>query len=251
MRPGAVSALRPVGEAMLLWQIIASSNGSRCTSCFASEEQLASLICRSRGALRRRLDSLRQVPGLLLEVKRPRRIIRVPTVFRWATDPFAVGHWYYCITHHRLPALAEEFGLDGDWLLGATKHAAGHCIASKVLADRIKPDLFKPPMSVSGQYGEGKGGSSGATTLKPAGAGMRPRRPRKKNERGVRKKTKTREGSCSWEGTAYVGTPSSYPPVSGTFHQLSCSPNLTISPCHRQRCNQPTDRPMPDSRGWP
>ena len=163
---------------MLLWQIIASINGSRCTACYASEEALADLLPRSRGALRNRLDRLRQVPGLLLEVKRPRTVVRAPIVFRWATDPFAVGHWYPCITLYRLPELAEEYGLSGDWLLRATKHAAEHCTVSRKLADRIKPELFVSPLSVSGQYGEGKGRGSTATALKPANAAMRPRKPR-------------------------------------------------------------------------
>ena len=44
LRPGAVPALEPVGEAMLLWQIIASINGNRCTACFASEDELARLL---------------------------------------------------------------------------------------------------------------------------------------------------------------------------------------------------------------
>ena len=45
-------------------QIIASINGARCTACFASEDEIAHLLCRSRGTLRRRLESLRTVPGL-------------------------------------------------------------------------------------------------------------------------------------------------------------------------------------------
>ena len=190
VRPGAVTALRPVGEAMLLWQIIASINGARCAACFASEDALANLLPRSRGTLRRRLESLRAVPGLLLEVKRPRAMPdRLPTVFRWATDPLAVGKWYYCITNYRLPALAEEFGLDGDWLLGATKHAAKHCTVSKALAEKIKLDLFKSIPSVSVQYGEGKGEERATKALKAARG---PRRPRVKGN-GLAQQEKTND----------------------------------------------------------
>ena len=171
-------ALRSVGEAMLLWQIIASINGARCTACFASEDELADLLPRSRGALRRRLESLLSVPGLLLEVKGPqRKVSRRPFVFRWATDPFAVGHWYYCITNYRLPEIAEQFGLSGDWLLGATKQAAQHCTASKALADRIKPDLVKSNPSESVQYGGGAVGVGRSQRRK------KPYRPRRKGKR--------------------------------------------------------------------
>ena len=197
VRPGAVSALRPVGEAMYLWQVIASMHGSRCNACFASEGELAYLLCRSRGALRHRLESLRKVPGLLLEVKRPRTTLgRLPTVFRWATDPFAVGHWYCCITHHRLPELAEQFGLSSDWLLGAKEHAAEHCTASKELASRIKPDLFKSPLSVSGPYGGGKGRVYAAATFKP----VRPSRTKgsKKNEPTMRNENNNAGGALAW-----------------------------------------------------
>ena len=191
VRPGAVAAFGQVGEAILLWQIIHTINGRRHNACYASETELGHLLCRSRGAARRRLDGLRAVPGLLLEVKRPPITrSRLPTVFRWATDPFAVD-WYYTISNYRLPELAEQFGLDGDWLMGATKHLAQHSTKSKVLADEIKPDLFKSMPSESVQDGEGKGKESEARQLKPGRGAVRPRRPRQ--NRGALKKKANEE----------------------------------------------------------
>ncbi len=90
VRPGSIDALSRLGESMVLWTTIWSINGTSCRPCFASETTLGKTICRSRETIRGRLADLRLVPGLLFEVTRPRGPeIRIPTVFRWATDPFA------------------------------------------------------------------------------------------------------------------------------------------------------------------
>lgn len=201
VRPGAVPALRPAGEALFLWHIIASINGSGCTACFASEDELARLLCRSRGTLRRRLESLRAVPGLLFEVKRPPVTRdRLPTVFRWATDPFAVGYWYHCITRHRIPGLAEDFGilgLDSRWLLEATRHASHHATASKNLACEILPKLLESTTSVVVQDGEGVVKGSAGKQLKPSGYRQKPKRPRAKQNRARGSKKKDAGGALS------------------------------------------------------
>lgn len=204
VRPGAVLALRPVGEAMLLWQIIHSINGTRCTPCFASESGLADLLGRSRGALRRRLDSLRGVPGLLLEVKMPRAMpSRLPPVFRWATDPFAVGYWYFCITDYRLPRIAQQFGLSRGWLLRATRDVDFHSMAAKELAAQIKPELFKsiPSVLVQDGGGVGKGGEEKAPKrFKHTEGTTRPKRPRSKRKAGARVARNERRGRGAGSG---------------------------------------------------
>ena len=144
-------------------------------------------------------------------MKRPRATRdRLPTVFRWATDPFAVDYWYYCITNRRLDELAEQFSLDGDWLLGATKHAAKHCTASKALADKTKLDLFKSIPSVSVQYGRGKGEERAAKELKAA---RTPRRPRvKKTGLAQQKKINDAGGALAWgRDSVREGTRSALP----------------------------------------
>lgn len=156
-RPGAIGALRDVGDSMFIWTTISSINGTPYRPCFASETTLAETICRSRGALRARLADLRSVPGLLFEVKRPRRsATRIPTVCRWATDPLAHDCWYLLISRTRLPAIAEEYALGGDWLLRETEQLARHAARAYELGERIKIDLLTDPGPGSIQDGGGR-----------------------------------------------------------------------------------------------
>ncbi len=115
VRPGAIDVLNHLGESMFLWATIRSINGIPYHPCFASETTLGKTIDRSRETIRSRLADLRSVPGLLFEVKRPRgSATRIPTVFRWATDPFAHDVRYLLISRTRLPEIARQYGLGGD-----------------------------------------------------------------------------------------------------------------------------------------
>ena len=177
VRPGAINALSRVGESMFLWTTIWSINGTPCRPCFASETTLANTICRTRETVRRRLADLRSVSGLLFEVKRPRgSALRIPTVFRWATDPFAHDAWDQLISRTRLPEIAEQYSLDGDWLLDATKRLDQHAARAHLLGERIKVDLFGDPGPESRQYGRG---AVGRTRRK------KPYRPRRRGKKGV------------------------------------------------------------------
>ncbi len=99
VRPGSIEALCQLGESMFLWAMIRSINGNPYHPCFASETTLGKTIYRSRETIRGRLADLRSVHGLLFEVTRPRGPeMRIPTVFRWATDPFARGVWEHLIS---------------------------------------------------------------------------------------------------------------------------------------------------------
>lgn len=173
VRPGSVEALKIIGKAMPLWTTIRAVNGTPYRPCFASDTTLAETIYCSRGTLRARMKDLRSVPGLLLEVQRPRDGIRIPTIHRWATDPFAVQVWWKLIAGVRLPEMAEEYGLDGDWLLEATKHLSRHAALAQDLGERIKPDLLGTPGSGFVQYGGGSGV-----------VGRKPNRPRRKRKSG-------------------------------------------------------------------
>ena len=179
VRPGAIDVLSHLGESMFLWATIRSINGIPYHPCFASEATLGKTIDRSRETIRSRLVDLRSVPGLLFEVTRPRGPeIRIPTVFRWATDPFALNVWEHFISRKRLPEIARQYGLGGDWLLAETKRLSRHAARAHVLGDRIKVDLLTDPGPESRQYGRGVVGR---------GQRKKPYRPRRKGSERVAK----------------------------------------------------------------
>ena len=179
VRPGAIDVLSHLGESMFLWATIRSMNGIPYHPCFTSETTLGKTIYRSRETIRNRLADLRSVPGLLFEVKRPRgSSMRIPTVFRWATDPFARGVWDHLISRRRLPAIARQYGLGGDWLLDATKALSRHAARAHELGELIKVDLLTDPGPESRQYGRGAVG--GRRRKKPY-------RPRRKGNEKVAK----------------------------------------------------------------
>ncbi len=152
VRPGAIEVLSHLGESLFLWATIRSSNGIPYRPCFASETTLGKTIYRSRETIRSRLADLRSVPGLLFEITRPRgRDMRLPTVFRWATDPLAHDVWDHVISRKRLPEIARQYGLGGDWLLGATKRLSRHAARAYELGERIKVDLLTDPCPGSRQ----------------------------------------------------------------------------------------------------
>ncbi len=186
VRPGSIDALSHLGESMFLWATIWSINGTPYRPCFASETTLAKTIGRSRETVRSRMAGLRSVPGLLFEVKRPRgSAMRIPTVFRWATDPFAHDVWYLLISRKRLPEIAEQYGLGGDWLLDATEQLARHASFAHELGERIKVDLLTEPGPGSRQYGRGAVGEGGSRLRKRT----KPIRPRQR--RGSKKQGRT------------------------------------------------------------
>ena len=177
VRPGAIDVLSHLGESMFLWTTIWSINGIPYRPCFASETTLGKTICRSRETIRGRLADLRSVPGLLFEITRPRGPeIRIPTVFRWATDPFAHAAWDHVISRKRLPEIARQYSLGGDWLLGVTEQLARHAARAYELGDRIKVDLLTEPGPGTRQYGRGVVGR---------GRRKKPYRPRRRGEKGV------------------------------------------------------------------
>ena len=98
---------------MPLWLAIRSVNGQEMQPCIASEASLAALLgSRTRGVARRRLDMLRSVPGLLLEIERGRSSgARMRPTARWATDPARSSYWFQVIAKNRLPAMAKKDGL--------------------------------------------------------------------------------------------------------------------------------------------
>ena len=102
--------------------------------------------------------------------------MRIPTVFRWATDPFAHDVWDDVISRKRLPEIARQYGLGGDWLLGATKRLSRHAARAHELGDRIKVDLLTEPGPGSRQYGRGAVGR---------GRRNKPYRPRRRGKKGV------------------------------------------------------------------
>jgi len=156
VRPGAIVVLSHLGESMFLWATIRSINANPYHPCFASETTLGKTIYRSRETVRGRLADLRSVPGLLFEVTRPRgSSMRIPTVFRWATDPFARDVWDHLISRKRLPEIAQQYGLGGDWLLDATKALSRHAASTHELGELIKVDLLTDPGPGSRQYGRG------------------------------------------------------------------------------------------------
>jgi len=175
VRPGSIGALSHLGESMFLWTTIGSINGALCRPCFASETTLAETIYRSRETIRGRLADLRSVPGLLFEVTRPRgSSMRIPTVFRWATDPFAHDVWDDVISRKRLPEIARQYGLGGDWLLDATEQLSRHAARAHDPGERIKPDLLTDPGPGSRQYWEGVVGR---------GRRKKPYRPRRRGKK--------------------------------------------------------------------
>jgi hypothetical protein len=180
VRPGAIEVLSHLGESLFLWATIRSSNGIPYHSCFASEATLGETIHRSRETVRSRLVDLRSVPGLLFEVTRPRGAeIRIPTVFRWATDPFAYAVWEHLISRKRLPEIARQYGLGGDWLLNATKQFSRHAARAHELGELIKVDLLTDPGPGSRQYGRG---------VVRRGRRKKPHRPRRKGSERVAKR---------------------------------------------------------------
>ena len=179
VRPGAIVVLSHLGESMFLWATIRSINGNPYHPCFASATTLAKTICCCRGTVSSRLVDLRSVPGLLFEVTRPRGSnVRIPTVFRWATDPFARDVWEHLISRKRLPEIARQYGLSGDWLLDATKALSRHVARAHELGELIKVDLLTDPGPGSRQYGRGVVGRRRR---------KKPYRPRRKGSERVAK----------------------------------------------------------------
>ena len=157
LRPGGMECLSGIASAMPLWTLIRSINGDRQRPCLASETTLADSLGTSRHSVRRRLESLRCVRGLLLEIRRPRDGQRIPPLIRWATDPLALQVWWTLIHKVRINELAEQYGLGSEWMLKATRTLGRHGHFSKILAAQMRVELLSPPSSRTAQYGEGVG----------------------------------------------------------------------------------------------
>ena len=127
---------------MPLWLLIKSINGQEYKSCFASEGSLAETIGISRPTARRRLSLLRDQPGLLLELSRPRRgTKRIPTSVRFALEPAQADYWAGIIIAYRIPDIAEQSGLDSGWVAHSISAVNNQARAAKSLAGILASEI--------------------------------------------------------------------------------------------------------------
>lgn len=180
LRPGAVETVAASAGGMPLWLAIRSINGQEMQPCIASEASLAALIgSRTRGVARRRLDMLRSVPGLLLEIERGRSSgARMRPIARWATDPARSSYWFQVIVRNRLPAMATSAGLGAKWYEDAEKQVRAHARLANGLQERLVAELgFPCPSGI--QYAVGDGMQTPPIRLKRVRKRRRSRRGRR------------------------------------------------------------------------
>lgn len=181
-RPGAVPHIAPAACGMQLWLTIRSINGLEMQPCLMAEDTLAAFIgLKNRGAARRRLLKVRQVPGLLLEIDRGRSAgARRRPRARWATDPTQTNYWFKVICDHRLVALAETDRLGSPWYDEAVEQLTAHARDANRLRDQLIEELATPCSSAT-QYAVGVGVTR---TAKPEK--QRRKRKRRRSRRGRR-----------------------------------------------------------------
>ena len=160
IRPGTVSELGSATKAISLWLTIYSINIPAEVPCYCEEATLGSTLGVDRSTVRRRLQLLRQVPGLLLELDRGRNSEtgHFHSVLRWATDPLLIWHTAPRI-ESRLPLIAAQHALDGDWLEQSYMSLSKHVRNAKGLARRVSLSLVGDPGPCvkTPQYGVGSG----------------------------------------------------------------------------------------------
>jgi hypothetical protein len=148
LRPGGVQLLQGAENAMPIWGLIQSINGLGCRPCEASESTLGETLAISRSTVRHRLEALRGIGNgaLLLEIRRPRRSgIRIPPIYRWAVNPFEIKRFVKVVCRSHLPRIAEEYGLDGDWLWEANNQVGAHFPKARIFAEMLGDDLLSEP----------------------------------------------------------------------------------------------------------
>ena len=82
------------------------------------------------------------MPGLLLELARPRRgKKRIPTSVRYALEPAQYDYWAGVIIAYRIPAIAEQSGLDAGWVARSIRAVKKQARAAKLLAEIIALEI--------------------------------------------------------------------------------------------------------------
>ncbi len=170
IRAGSIPELEPARPGLPLWMAIYSVNLGRADPCYCQEATLAATAGIARRTCRRRLWTLRQVPGLLLEIPRgrDRRTGRFRSTVRWATDPLNIWAQSPRI-QKRLEEVAELLGHDRAWFKRACVIAWAHDGAARKLARSLNRSVAptSKPAARSAQYGVGSGGQ---VTLLPTRA---------------------------------------------------------------------------------
>jgi hypothetical protein len=199
IRPGSVSCLRLASSGMVVWLLIRSSNGEEMTPCYWSELVMAvALGYVTRTPLRTRLEKLRTVPGLMLEIPLGRKrgsVTLLPSV-RFATDPARQSYWFPTVTR-RLRQVASEFGLGRPWVEDAQERLRKHASASNALLEALKEECFDADRlasssGLSGVQDAGGGGRGGGSKSLKAVSVKRPRRKRRRrNKKGSRIEMRT------------------------------------------------------------
>lgn len=187
-RSGEVPALLPASRAMGLWMLVRSCNGREMTRCSLSEASLAGALgFRNRRPVQTRLQKLRSVPGLLFEVPcgRSGSSGRRRPHARWATDPVRSHYWFNVLCNHRLPGIAEIFGLDAEWLRVQQERLRLHSHAASTLAEHIISECIDSPRTVSVQDAVGGGMQAAIEGRNRRNGPTRPRK-RRKRRRGRR-----------------------------------------------------------------
>ena len=179
LRPGGVELLARATGAMPLWCLLHSMNGLGFRPSEASESTLAETLGVSRSTLRHRLEALRQIGNgaLLLELRRPRRSgVRIPPIYRWAVNPFAIKRFVKVVCRSHLPRIAEEHGLGTDWLWEANNQVGKHFPKARIFAEMLRDELLSEPCINSIQNGK-------ATVPRLKGSSRRRRRRRSRYSR--------------------------------------------------------------------
>ena len=181
LRPGGVKLLAEAAKAMPLWCLLRSMNGLGFKPSEASEDTLAKTLDVSRSTVRRRLKELRGVGNgaLLLELRRPRRSgVRIPSIYRWAVNPFEIKRFVKVVCGSHLPRIAEEHGLGTDWLWEANNQIGAHFPKALICAENLNDELLSKPCIRTTQNGKAtEGGVGGAS---------RRRRKKRKSRRSRR-----------------------------------------------------------------
>ena len=180
LRPGGVQILRGAENAMPVWCLLYSMNGVGFRPSEASEGTLADTLGVSRSTLRHRLEALRQIGNgaLLLELRRPRRSgVRIPPIYRWAVNPFAIKRFVKVVCRSHLPRIAEEHGLGRNWLWEANNQVGKHFPKARIFAEMLGDELLSEPCVNSIQNGK-------ATDTRVRG---KPRRKRRRRSRYSRR----------------------------------------------------------------
>ena len=157
LRPGGVQILCGAENTMPAWCLLHSMNGVGFRPSEASEGTLADTLGVSRSTLRYRLKALRRIGNgaLLLELRRPRRSgVRIPPIYRWAVNPFAINRFVKVVCRSHLPRIAEEHRLGTNWLWEANDQVGKHFPKARIFAEMLRDELLSEPCINSIQNGK-------------------------------------------------------------------------------------------------